>query len=237
MVRSTSLLVTMPRAAEAAALARREPALEVGLHLDLVEGTPVSDPADVPTLVDADGRFLGLARLFAGVAGGRVRASEIAIEVRAQVRHARALGTPALAWDSHQHTHLLPQIARVVGALAREEGARWVRRAVPAVSLTAKALALGAATLASAPFLRGSRGGDRLVDLTFTRPAADAAWVARLAHLGGLVEIVAHPGPSVPAAGDRIAPLRASDLALLTDARVRAALDGRVRWRVPARLA
>ncbi len=50
IVRSTSLLVTFPRAAEAAALARAEPGLEVGLHLDLVEGTPVSYPAAVRTL-------------------------------------------------------------------------------------------------------------------------------------------------------------------------------------------
>ncbi|HKY50647.1 MAG TPA: ChbG/HpnK family deacetylase, partial [Candidatus Limnocylindria bacterium] len=55
VVRSTSLLVTYPGAEEAAALARAEPELEIGLHIDLVGGRPVSDPAAVPSLCDEDG--------------------------------------------------------------------------------------------------------------------------------------------------------------------------------------
>lgn len=236
VVRSASLLVTFPRSAEAADMARRERALEVGLHIDLVEGAPVSDPAAVPTLLDPDGRFLGLVRLFARVAARRVRGSEIAREVRAQVRRARALGTPALAWDSHQHTHLFPPIARIVGAIAREEGARWVRRAWPASGPSWKGMALGVATAASSPFLGGVPGNDRLVDLTFRRPPADAAALARLTGSEGLVEIVTHPGPPEGDPHDRIAALRARDLALLTHPLVRTALgDDAVRWRLPVR--
>ncbi len=237
IVRSTSLLVTFPRAAEAAELARAERGLEVGLHLDLVEGAPVSDPSDVPTLVDHDGAFLGLARLFSRVATGRVRAAEIATEVRAQARRARGLGTPALAWDSHQHTHLFPLVARVVGAMAREHGVRWLRRAWPLGGLRGgKAIALGLATAASSPFLRGVAGNDRLADLPSHRPSADPAWVGLLATLQGVVEVVAHPGPAHGDPGDRIAALRARDLALLTDPVLRLALgDETVRWRLPVR--
>jgi predicted glycoside hydrolase/deacetylase ChbG (UPF0249 family) len=232
-VRSASLLVTFPRAAEAAELARVERGLEVGLHLDLVEGRPVSDPSDVPTLVGGDGRFLGLTRLFAGVGAGRVRAAEIGAEVRAQVARARALGTPALAWDSHRHAHLFPLIARVVGAVARDEGARWIRRAWPA-SRSWKSAALGAATAASAVFFREVPGNDRLVDLTFERPRPDAAWVGLLATLDGVTEVVTHPGPPAGDPADTIAAPRARDLALLTDPILRAGFgDDTVRWRVP----
>src|SRR5213593_3812881 len=64
VVRSTSLIVTADSSAEAAAQARMEPDLEVGLHIDLVGGWPVSDPAAVRSLVDEeDGRFVGLAEL------------------------------------------------------------------------------------------------------------------------------------------------------------------------------
>lgn len=234
IVRSTSLLVTFPRSGDAAEMARQERGLEVGLHIDLVEGVPISDPADVPTLVDPHGRFLGLVRLFSGVATRRVRASDIAREVRAQVDRARSLGTPALAWDSHQHTHLFPRIARIVGAIAREKGARWVRRARPGPGRTWKGAALGLATAASSPFFRGVPGNDRLVDLTFRHPPADATSVALLATLEGVVEVVTHPGPPEGDPNDRIAALRAHDLAVLTDPLLRRALgEGAVHWRSP----
>lgn len=233
VVRSTSLLVTFPRAETAAEIARAEPDLEVGLHIDLVEGRPVTDPTAVRSLVDADGRFLGLDRLFRGLATRRVRADEIAIEVRAQVYRARALGTPALAWDSHRHVHLFPLVARVVGALGRELGARWVRRAAaPRVGTGPKQLILSAATATSALFLRGLPGSSWYVDLTSEPLTRDAAWVALLAARGGLGEISGHPGLADGAA-DPLALRRPRDLALLTDPLLRSAL-GRdaVRWRV-----
>ena len=235
IVRSTSLLVTFPRSEEAAALGREEHGLEVGLHLDLVEGAPVSDPSRVRSLVDANGRFRRLPELVRRLVTGRVRAAEIATEIRAQVAFARELGTPALAWDSHRHTHLMPLVARVVGALAKELGARWVRRARPPRATAAwKAGLLGIATGGSAFFLRGVGGNDWYVDLTSQRPAPDAAWVGLLATLPGVGEVGAHPGPADPL--DPLGALRPRDLALLTDPLLRIALgEETVRWRVPAR--
>ncbi len=234
VVRSTSLLVTFPRSEEAAALARAEQGLEVGLHLDVVEGRPVSDPTAVATLVGADGRFLGLGELGVRLALGRVRATELAAEIRAQVARARALGTPALAWDSHRHVHLFPLVARVVAEIAREEGARWIRRAAaPRPTAAWKAGLLHIATVGSGPFLRGIPGSDWYVDLTSRRPMPDAASVALLATLPGLGEISAHPA-TAGAGGNAFEARRPVDLALLTDPLVRAALADGVRWRVTA---
>ncbi|MBI2773166.1 MAG: ChbG/HpnK family deacetylase, partial [Chloroflexi bacterium] len=234
IVRSTSLLVTFPRSAEAAELARAEPALEIGLHIDLVEGRPVSDPRSVPSLVDGDGRFRGLVGLLRGIMTGQVRLREAADEVRAQVDRARALGTPALAWDSHRHVHLFPLLARAIAAVAREKGARWIRRAGPPPPVRAlKAGVLAAATAGSAPFLRGIPGNAWYVDLTAS--GRDAAWVGLLATLPGLGEIGAHPGYD-DGAGDPLRARRPRDLALLTDPVLRRALgDDTVRWRVPLR--
>jgi predicted glycoside hydrolase/deacetylase ChbG (UPF0249 family) len=236
IVRSTSLLVTFPRAAEAAELARAERGLEVGLHLDLVEGWPVCDPASVRSLVDAEGRFLGLGRLFTRLLTRRVRASELAAELRAQAARARSLGTPALAWDSHRHVHLFPLVARVVGSVAREQGTRWVRRAAaPTLGAAWKPQALALATAGSGAFLRDIPGSDWYVDLTSRRPAPDAAWVALLATRPGVGEISAHPAmEGGDATSDPIAARRPADLALLTDPLLRTALGhDAVRWRVP----
>jgi predicted glycoside hydrolase/deacetylase ChbG (UPF0249 family) len=236
VVRSTSLLVTFPAAQEAAALALAEPDLEIGLHLDLVGGQPASDPAAVPSLCDEDGRFYPLPRFARRLFTGRVRAAELAAELRAQTARARSWGVPALAWDSHRHVHLLPPVAVVVGHVARELGVRWVRRArSPRLVPQAKTASLHAASLVSDLALRGIRGPSWYVDLTSQRPRLDAAGVALLAAYGGLGEMSAHPGYVDDDLRDRDALLheRSDDLTLLTDPLLRTALGGSgVIWRV-----
>src|SRR5207253_11083742 len=127
VVRSTSLIVSTDSSAEAAALARMEPDLEVGLHIDLVGGWPVSDPAAVRSLVDSDGRFLGLADLTKRLFSGRVRAGELAAEVRAQAALARSWGILPLAWDSHRHLQLPPPVPRLVSRAPRDDRGPRVR--------------------------------------------------------------------------------------------------------------
>lgn len=236
VVRSTSLLVTFPASEQAAALALAEPDLEVGLHLDLVGGTPASDPASVRTLCDAEGRFHPLPELSRRLFTGRVRATELAAEIRAQVARARAWGVPALAWDSHRHTHLIPPIARVVGPLAHELGVRWIRRGrAPGAPLAVKSAAIHASTLVSELAYRRIAGNGWFVDLTTSRPRLDATHVALLAASGGLGELGAHPGYADDdlRRSDRLVDEREIDLTILTDPLLREAL-GRdcVVWRV-----
>jgi chitin disaccharide deacetylase len=237
VVRSTSLIVTADSSAEGAAEARTEPDLEVGLHLDLVGGWPVSDPAAVRSLVDADGRFLGLAELTRRLLTGRVRAGEVAGEIRAQAALARSWGVLPLAWDSHRHVHLMPPVSRIVGRIARDEGVRWIRRArSPRTWTGPKQAALRAASLVSAFAYRGIAGPRWYVDITSERPRLDAAGVALLATYGGVGEIGSHPGYVDDAlrAADALVAERPNDLAILTDPLLRTALGSEaVRWRVP----
>ncbi|TMB63991.1 MAG: ChbG/HpnK family deacetylase [Chloroflexi bacterium] len=236
IVRSTSLLVTFPASEEGAALARRERDLEIGLHLDFVGGRPVSDPKRVPTLVDSDGRFLRLGELTKRLFTRGIRSSEIAAEVRAQVERARSWGVPALAWDSHRHVHLMPPVARVVGVLARELGARWVRRArTPRPTASLKTAVLHVSTIVSELAYRRVPGNAWYVDLTTRRPRLDATAVALLATLPGIGEIGAHPGyvDDELRRTDSLVGPREDDLELLIDPLLQEAL-GRdcVVWRV-----
>lgn len=236
IVRSASLLVTYPASAEAAALAGCESALEVGLHVDLVGGSPTADPSAVRSLIDREGRFLPLAGFVRRLVTGRVRASDIATEVRAQATRARSLGIAPLAWDSHLHTHLIPFVARVVGAVAREEGVRWLRRGrSPHGGGGWKPRAVSLSTLASEAFFRGIPGNDWYQDLSSWRPELDAAALARIAALRGSGELGCHPG-EIDDAGDQRDALagRAAELAFLTDPAVVVALRDKIAWRVRA---
>ncbi|MDQ2912642.1 MAG: ChbG/HpnK family deacetylase [Chloroflexota bacterium] len=237
IVRSTSLIVTADSSAEAAAQARMEPDLEVGLHIDLVGGWPVSDPAAIRSLIDDEGRFLGLAELTKRLFSGRVRAGEVATEVRAQAALARSWGILPLAWDSHRHVHLIPPVARVVGRIARDEGVRWVRRArSPRAWTGPKEAALRAATFASALAYRGIPGNRWYVDITSQRPRLDAASVALLATYGGVGEIGSHPGyvDEILRSTDTLVADRPKELEVLTDPLLKTAFGSEaVRWRVP----
>jgi predicted glycoside hydrolase/deacetylase ChbG (UPF0249 family) len=238
VVRSTSLIVTADSSAEAAAQARLEPDLEVGLHIDLVGGWPVSDPATVRSLIDdEDGRFVGLAELTKRLLSGRVRAGEVAAEIRAQASLARTWGILPLAWDSHRHVHLMPPIAGVVGRVARDEGVRWIRRGRSPRGWTGpKQAALRAATFVSALAFRGIPGNRWYIDITSERPRLDAAGIALLATYGGVGEIGAHPGYVDDAlrTADTLVADRPKDLEVLTDPLLRTALGSEaVRWRVP----
>lgn len=235
IVRSTSLLVTFPSSEAGASAGLAERDLEVGLHLDLVGGTPASDPARVPSLVQPDGRFHRLGAFLTRVVSGRVRPTEIAAELRAQVARARSWGVDAVAWDSHRHVHAMPLVARVVGAVARQEGARWVRRVRPAPAWRGpKAWSLAGSAAASDLFYRGLAGNTWYVDLSSWRPR-DASAVALLAAYPGVGEIGAHPGYADDELRgvDTLTDGRDADLRLLTDPLLRSVL-GRdaVSWRV-----
>lgn len=57
VLRSTTLMVGMPYATQAAELAKKCPDLHVGIHFTLSAGKPVLDPKDIPSLVDEKGYF------------------------------------------------------------------------------------------------------------------------------------------------------------------------------------
>ncbi|HLQ05665.1 MAG TPA: ChbG/HpnK family deacetylase [Verrucomicrobiae bacterium] len=238
IVRSTSLLVTFPASAEGAAVARAERDLEIGLHFDLVGGWPASDPASVPTLCDHEGKFHPLSTLTRRLFTGRVRASDIATELRAQVERARGWGVPAIAWDSHRHVHLMPPVAPVVASLARELGARWVRRGrSPHLTgaLFGRTAAIHVSSLVSELAYRRIPGNRWYIDLTSTRPRLDATAVALLATYPGVGELGSHPGYADEALrrADSLVEGREDDLELLMDPLLQEALGhDAVVWRV-----
>jgi predicted glycoside hydrolase/deacetylase ChbG (UPF0249 family) len=236
IVRSASLLVTFPASAEGAALARTEPDLEVGLHLDLVGGWPITDPASIPTLCDDAGRFYPLPEFTKRLFSRRIRASELAAELRAQVERARGWGTPALAWDSHRHVHLMPPVARVVAALARELGAEWIRRGrAPRPTAAWRTIAINASTVMSEVAYRRLPGNSWFLDLTSSRPRLDPTAVALLATYRGVGELATHPGYADEELRreDALVEARQDDLELLTDPLLREALGHDcVVWRV-----
>jgi predicted glycoside hydrolase/deacetylase ChbG (UPF0249 family) len=106
IVTATSLLVNAPYAAEAAKAAKKFPSLDVGIHLNLDAGCPILSPNDVPTLVDASGRFYDLRQVKLRAVTGRLNIKELVAEFKAQIQRAVELGVNPTHIDSHHHVHI-----------------------------------------------------------------------------------------------------------------------------------
>ena len=117
--------------AGAVAALRERPRLEPGIHLVLVGEPPLTPAAQVPSLVGRDGRLLPGFRAFTWrYALGGIAASQVELELRAQIETVIRAGIHPVHLNSHQHLHVLPRLFEVVLRLAQEYDVKWVR--VPA---------------------------------------------------------------------------------------------------------
>jgi len=125
---TASLMVGEGFSQDAVERARRTPSLRVGLHLTVVEGHPVSDPRQIPDLVDTSGSFsTHLAR-----AGFRfffhpgIR-NQLETEIRAQFEAFHKTGLVLDHANAHNHMHLHPTVLRLMLKVGKDYGLAAVR--------------------------------------------------------------------------------------------------------------
>jgi len=126
---SATLMAAGEAFAEAAAMARATPGLGVGVHLVLAGGLPpTAAPADVPTLVSADGRLWPDLGTFARRwATGRIDPADVEAEVDAQLDRVRDAGITPTHVDAHKHVFVIPGVMRRVAAACRRRDIGAVR--------------------------------------------------------------------------------------------------------------
>ncbi len=128
IVTSTSLLPNSAAFDEAVALARANPSLAVGVHLNLTEGRPLSNPARLGSLVTASGEFLGNPEaLFFRMVAGRIPLDAVEREFHAQIDRVLAARIPPTHLDGHQHVHMWPPVFALTARLAAEYGMFGIR--------------------------------------------------------------------------------------------------------------
>ena len=220
---SASLMATAPAAAHAIRRARSHSTLGIGVHLTLVDGTPILPPDRIPTLVQDDGRFHTSWRPFiVACLKGHVAMEDVERELMAQIEHVAAQGITATHLDSHKHVHLFPPVFEVVVHLADRFHIPVVR--VP-YERTIRDLALfDMARRAYA--VAGSRGVStpRFVGRAMTGVMTEDALAAALRRLPpGHTELMVHPGyvdEALRQLPTRLTTSRQAEIALLTSAAV-----------------
>ena len=114
---ATTLMANGAAFEHAVELASRNPTLDVGCHLMLVQGQSVLEP-DRPLPATVKGLLRALLL-------GQMAVYE---ELRAQVRKILAAGITPTHLDTHKHTHMAPSVLKATARISREFGIRWVRR-------------------------------------------------------------------------------------------------------------
>jgi len=212
IVTATTLMTHAPHTDGAAKLARATPSLDVGVHLVVTFNRPTGDVSRYRSLVDKDGKFFQPTELMAR----EIDREEALLEYRAQYRRARELlGRAPTHLDTHHWVHDHPALEWAIGELARETGA--VAR-IHSNEQRDRLRARGVRTpdhFAREFQHEGKVGVDPLLAL-----------LERLATQGGVTELMCHPGEAdqgmVKKSG--YARERPTELATLTDPRVRAAI-------------
>jgi chitin disaccharide deacetylase len=126
---SATLMSGAAFAVDAAAFARDHPKLGVGCHLVLLDGSPLSDPASVSSLLGKDGGSMNptLGTFVRQIFRGRIQPADIEREVTAQINRAIALGITPTHVDTHKHTHMFASVMEPVLKGAEASGITAIR--------------------------------------------------------------------------------------------------------------
>ncbi len=113
IVTSSTLMASASAFDHAVQLARSTPSFDVGCHIVLVDGVPVSNASEISTLLDGgrNGEFDRSPGSFAARAmRGRLNPEQVEREAVAQISKLQTAGIPVTHIDTHKHLHVLPQI-------------------------------------------------------------------------------------------------------------------------------
>jgi len=241
---STTIMANGPAFEDAAAVALANPSLGVGCHVSVVDGTAVSAPAEIPSLVGADGRLPSSVIALTRNLGRSIRIGDVEREMSAQVQKVIDAGIAPSHLDTHKHAHMHPKILAALLRVAADFGIRRIRRPFEIIApyvggaaararrrVHLKQWASSVATLSMAPYFNRaiSRSGvlapDRFYGIALTGLMdADAMISVLKGAVGGTVELMCHPGihdGELDRAHTRLKESRVVELAALLDEGVR----------------
>lgn len=138
---SASLIPNMPAYEDAIYLAKKNPGLGIGVHLNLIRGRSILLKHEIPTLVDEKNRFFQSSiKIIIGLFLGGITHNDIARELEAQIDKVIDSGIIPSHLDSEKHFHLLPGIIDIVTKLACQKGVKCVRWINEPISFSRKNL-------------------------------------------------------------------------------------------------
>ncbi len=193
---------------------KRADRLELSAHLNITEGRPLSNPAEVSRLVDARGFFkrsplnLLIATICTSV-DAPIR-KEIRLELSRQIHRVHSIGLPFSA-DAHQHVHMVPAVFRELLTLAPQFGVKYIRIPhEPVAVLRAlftrplRSFSVFVLDMLSARNMACARGrldhNDFFIGVLYSGALNEDNVRVLMRHIPvqGTIEIATHPGSALP---------------------------------------
>lgn len=128
LITSASLLANGRAFAEGILVAKNNPELGVGVHLNLSDGPPAAPPSSVKGLLNRKGELEGGPEtLLLRMATGGLRREEVEREWDAQIQKILDEGIQPTHLDGHKHVHMLPGLFEAALRLAKKHGIVAIR--------------------------------------------------------------------------------------------------------------
>jgi predicted glycoside hydrolase/deacetylase ChbG (UPF0249 family) len=246
VVTSTSVLANGRAFSSALGVARANPELGVGVHLNLSDGPPTADPNSVKGLVNsADELQASPESLLLRIASRTLELPEVEREWDAQIRRVLDAGIRPTHLDGHKHVQMLPGLFEIAVRLAKKHSIRAIRISHEESKLRVL-LSSGGAQKTSVVLKQGVQArGLKLLARDAHEMADHAGLVAAdyfcgIAQTGvmtregveqllknlpdGTTELMCHPGyadEDLKRSATRLQESRQIELEILTDARIR----------------
>ncbi len=242
---SATLMANGAAFEDAVQISHSAPRLSVGCHVVLVDGSPVLDPARVPSLLQTESlKFRqGLSKFAILSLGRRLNADEIEAEATAQIRKLQSAGIEVSHIDTHKHTHIFPHLLRPLLRAAKACGVRAVRNPFESVPMSllaeqpslwkrlsqVKLLGVFAKTFHQSVNDAGMLSPDGALSIAATGALNEELFRALIENLpDGTWEFVSHPGyndTELQTVGTRLRESRVQELHILTSPAARDMLD------------
>jgi chitin disaccharide deacetylase len=246
LVTSTSLLANGRAFASALEVARSNPELGVGVHLNLSDGPPSASGDQVRGLLNAEGQLENSPEsLLLRIASRGLELGEIEREWDAQVSKIQSAGISPTHLDGHKHVQMLPGLFEIALRLAKKYGIRAIRVSHEASKLrtvlstggdqkTGVVLKQGVQARGLKLLARDAREMADHAGLVTTDYFCGIAQTGALTREGvelllqnlpeGTTELMCHPGyadEDLRRTATRLQESRQTELEILTDARTR----------------
>jgi len=246
LVTSTSLLANGLAFTSALEVARANPELGVGVHLNLSNGSPTANSSEVPSLLNSSGSFEGgPENLLLRIASRSLQLAEVEREWDSQIQKIRDSGITPTHLDGHKHVQMLPGLFEIALRLAKKHGIRAIRVAHEESKLRVL-LASGRGQRTGVGLKQGVQARGLKFLARDARDMAEHAGLATADHFCGIAqtgiltlegvenllnnlpegttELMSHPGYADEALHNsrtRLQQSRQTELEIFTDARIR----------------
>ncbi len=127
IITTTNVMTNMETLANAKDLRERYPHISVGVHWNVTTGRPVSDPKDIPTLVDENGDFWPLKVFKKKYGKGLISPEELEKELEAQYTLFEQTCGKADYWNTHENSSLHTKSFKVFKKVALSHGIEATR--------------------------------------------------------------------------------------------------------------